>query len=197
MRDFNFKSNSIVIFLYVLENLSSFNQVFFPRCMHFFSQKYAIFLKNMQFFSKICNFSQKYAIFSQKICIGKCLKFSYTYKKNAIFFLHQQNLVEQVKYMQVLYVYIVLANQLLKPSNVIFSVLFREEKNSGRINGSCITFDVPPFPSTASNEAESYFFDDRSNLCVCMFFFAITPRYISKFHHFLILLLIPISSFII
>ena len=88
MRDFNFKSNSIVIFLYVLENLSSFNQVFFPRCMHFFSQKYAIFLKNMQFFSKICNFfskicnfSQKYAIFSQKICIGKCLKFSYTYKK--------------------------------------------------------------------------------------------------------------------
>ena len=84
MRDFNFKSNSIVIFLYVLENLSSFNQVFFPRCMHFFSQKYAIFLKNMQFFSKICNFSQKYAIFSQKICIGKCLKFSYTYKKNAI-----------------------------------------------------------------------------------------------------------------
>ena len=59
MRDFNFKSNSIVIFLYVLENLSSFNQVFFPRCMHFFS-------KNMQFFSKICNFSQKYAIFSQK-----------------------------------------------------------------------------------------------------------------------------------
>ena len=85
MRDFNFKSNSIVIFLYVLENLSSFNQVFFPRCMHFFSQKYAIFLKNMQFFSKICNFSQKYAIFSQKICIGKCLKFSYTYKKNAIY----------------------------------------------------------------------------------------------------------------
>ena len=55
--------------------------------MHFFSQKYAIFLKNMQFFSKICNFSQKYAIFSQKICIGKCLKFSYTYKKNAILFL--------------------------------------------------------------------------------------------------------------
>ena len=52
MRDFNFKSNSIVIFLYVLENLSSFNQVFFPRCMHFFSQKYAIFLKNMQFFLK-------------------------------------------------------------------------------------------------------------------------------------------------
>ena len=36
------------------------------------------------FLSKICNFSQKYAIFSQKICIGKCLKFSYTYKKNAI-----------------------------------------------------------------------------------------------------------------
>ena len=69
MRDFNFKSNSIVIFLYVLENLSSFNQVFFPRCMHFFSQKYAIFLKNMQFFSKICNFSQKYAIFSQKYAI--------------------------------------------------------------------------------------------------------------------------------
>jgi len=75
----------------VLENLSSFNQVFFPRCMHFFSQKYAIFLKNMQFFSKICNFSQKcaifsqkYAIFSKKICIGKCLKFSYTYKKNAM-----------------------------------------------------------------------------------------------------------------
>merc|ERR1712016_441625 len=31
----------------------------------------------MQFFSKICNFSQK-------ICIGICLKFSYTYKKNAI-----------------------------------------------------------------------------------------------------------------
>ena len=66
MRDFNFKSNSIVIFLYVLENLSSFNQVFFPRCMHFFSQKYAIFLKNMQFFlknmqffSKICNFFSK------------------------------------------------------------------------------------------------------------------------------------------
>ena len=101
MRDFNFKSNSIVIFLYVLENLSSFNQVFFPRCMHFFSknmqffskicnfsQKYAIFLKNIQFFTKICNFSQKYAIFSQKICIGKCLKFSYTYKKNAIFITH-------------------------------------------------------------------------------------------------------------
>ena len=59
MRDFNFKSNSIVIFLYVLENLSSCNQVFFPRCMHFFSQKYAIFLKSMQFFSKICNFFSK------------------------------------------------------------------------------------------------------------------------------------------
>ena len=100
MRDFNFKSNSIVIFLYVLENLSSFNQVFFPRCMHFFSQKYAIFLKNMyffsknmQFFSKICNFSQKYAIFSQKICIGKCLKFSYTYKKNAIFIVYGSRLI--------------------------------------------------------------------------------------------------------
>ena len=65
MRDFNFKSNSIVIFLYVLENLSSFNQVFFPRCMHFFSQKYAIFLKNMQFFSKICNFFSKICNFSQ------------------------------------------------------------------------------------------------------------------------------------
>ena len=66
MRDFNFKSNSIVIFLYVLENLSSCNQVFFPRCMHFFSQKYAIFLKNMQFFSKICNFFSKICNFSQK-----------------------------------------------------------------------------------------------------------------------------------
>ena len=68
MRDFNFKSNSIVIFLYVLENLSSFNQVFFPRCMHFFSQKYAIFLKNMQFFSKICNFFSKiYNFFSKNM----------------------------------------------------------------------------------------------------------------------------------
>merc|ERR1711884_516135 len=91
MRDFNFKSNSIVIFLYVSENLSSFNQFFFSQMHAFFlskicnfSQKYAIFLKNMQFFSKICNFSQIYAIFYQTICIGKCLKFSYTYKKNAI-----------------------------------------------------------------------------------------------------------------
>ena len=84
MRDFNFKSNSIVIFLYVLENLSSFNQVFFPRCMHFFSQKYAIFSQKYAIFLKNMQFSQKYAIFSQKICIGKCLKFSYTYKKNAI-----------------------------------------------------------------------------------------------------------------
>ena len=61
MRDFNFKSNSIVIFLYVLENLSSFNQVFFPRCvnfflknMQFFLKSMQFFLKNMQFFSKIC-----------------------------------------------------------------------------------------------------------------------------------------------
>ena len=45
MRDFNFKSNSIVIFLYVLENLCPFNKVFFPRCMHFFSQKYVFLLK--------------------------------------------------------------------------------------------------------------------------------------------------------
>ena len=49
MRDFNFKSDSIAISLYVLENLSSFNQVFF-------SQMHAFFL------SKICNFSQKYAL---------------------------------------------------------------------------------------------------------------------------------------
>ena len=69
MCDFDFKSNSIVIFLYVLENLSSFNQVFFPRCMHFFSQKYAIFLKNVQFFSKICNFFSKICNFSQNYAI--------------------------------------------------------------------------------------------------------------------------------
>merc|ERR1712016_556890 len=112
MRDFNFKSNSIVIFLYVLENLSSFNQFFSPDACIFslknmqffskicnFSQKYAIFLKNMQFFSKICNFSQKYAIFSQKICTGKCLKFSYTYKKNAIkFILHFLYVYENLRH---------------------------------------------------------------------------------------------------
>ena len=59
--------------------------------MQFFSKICNFFSKICNFFSKICNFSQKYAIFlknmqffSQKICIGKCLKFSYTYKKNAI-----------------------------------------------------------------------------------------------------------------
>ena len=61
----------------------------------------------MQFFSKICNFSQKYAIFSQKICIGKCLKFSYTYKKNAITFTAKYECACLPKYLATTYLDII------------------------------------------------------------------------------------------
>ena len=60
------------------------------------------------FLSKICNFSQKYAIISQKICTGKCLKFSYTYKKNAITF--------SISYPQNNYFFVELLAKSLSPS---------------------------------------------------------------------------------